>query len=179
MVRLCITVRSVSYTHLNPTKISGVCGRLMCCLKNEEETYEELNSKLPNIGDYVTTDDGLKGEVHSVSVLRQLVKVVEMCIRDSPMLLDYIKKLQEDNLDLFECLDFMQLWYRDILMFKVTKDINTLVFKDEYGVVSGLCQKSSYEGLETILNSIEKAKARLNANVNTELALELMLLRCV
>ena len=61
---------------LNPTKISGVCGRLMCCLKNEEETYEELNSKIPNVGDYVTTDDGLKGEVHSVSVLRQLVKVI-------------------------------------------------------------------------------------------------------
>lgn len=63
---------------LNPTKISGVCGRLMCCLKNEEETYEELNSKLPNVGDFVTTDDGLKGEVHSVSVLRQLVKVIVM-----------------------------------------------------------------------------------------------------
>ena len=61
---------------LNPTKISGVCGRLMCCLKHEEETYEELNRKLPNIGDYVTTDDGLKGEVQSVNVLRQLVKVV-------------------------------------------------------------------------------------------------------
>ena len=59
---------------LNPTKISGVCGRLMCCLKNEEETYEELNSKLPNIGDYVTTDDGLKERSASVSVLRQLVK---------------------------------------------------------------------------------------------------------
>ncbi|MBP3544192.1 MAG: stage 0 sporulation protein, partial [Lachnospiraceae bacterium] len=61
---------------LNPTKISGVCGRLMCCLKNEEETYEELNSKLPNVGDYVTTDDNFKGEVQSVSVLRQLVKVI-------------------------------------------------------------------------------------------------------
>ena len=61
---------------LNPTKISGVCGRLMCCLKNEEETYEELNRKLPNVGDYVTTEDGLKGEVHSVNVLRQLVKVL-------------------------------------------------------------------------------------------------------
>lgn len=61
---------------LNPIKISGVCGRLMCCLKNEEETYEYLNSTLPNIGDYVTTDDGLKGEVSSVSVLRQLVKVI-------------------------------------------------------------------------------------------------------
>lgn len=61
---------------LNPTKISGVCGRLMCCLKNEEDTYEELNRRLPGIGDFVTTDDGYKGEVSSVNVLRQLVKVV-------------------------------------------------------------------------------------------------------
>lgn len=61
---------------LNPTKISGVCGRLMCCLKNEEDTYEYLNSRLPGTGDYVTTDDKLKGEVHSVNVLRQLVKVL-------------------------------------------------------------------------------------------------------
>ena len=61
---------------LNPTKISGVCGRLMCCLTNEEETYEALNSHLPAIGDTVTTPEGLKGEVQSVSVLRQLVKVV-------------------------------------------------------------------------------------------------------
>ena len=61
---------------LNPTKISGVCGRLMCCLKNEQETYEDLNSRLPNVGDTVTTIEGLKGEVQSVSVLRQLVKVI-------------------------------------------------------------------------------------------------------
>lgn len=61
---------------LNPTKISGVCGRLMCCLKNEEETYEELNSRLPNVGDYVTTIDDYKGEVSSVNVLRQRVKVI-------------------------------------------------------------------------------------------------------
>lgn len=74
---------------LNPTKISGVCGRLMCCLKNEEETYEVLNSKLPNIGDYVTTDDGLKGEVHSVSVLRQLVKVIVTVDRDEKEIREY------------------------------------------------------------------------------------------
>ena len=61
---------------LNPTKISGVCGRLMCCLKNEEDTYEYLNSRLPGIGDRVVADDGLKGEVQSVNVLRQLVKVI-------------------------------------------------------------------------------------------------------
>lgn len=61
---------------LNPTKISGVCGRLMCCLKHEEETYEDLNRNLPSIGDYVTTENGLKGEVKSVNVLRQLVKII-------------------------------------------------------------------------------------------------------
>ena len=55
---------------------SGVCGRLMCCLKHEEETYEELNRRLPNVGDHVTTEDGLRGEVQSVNVLRQLVKVI-------------------------------------------------------------------------------------------------------
>ena len=61
---------------LNPTKISGTCGRLMCCLKNEQETYEYLNSRLPSVKDTVTTPSGLKGEVASVNVLRQLVKVI-------------------------------------------------------------------------------------------------------
>ena len=74
---------------LNPTKISGVCGRLMCCLKYEEETYEDLNSHLPSVGDYVTTDDGLKGEVHSVSVLRQLVKVVVTVGKDEKEIREY------------------------------------------------------------------------------------------
>lgn len=106
-------------------------------------------------------------------VLNLLRSIKEM---DIAMLLDYIKRLQEEKLDLDECLDFMQLWYRDILMFKVTRDMNLLIFKDEYSIVSSLCQKSSYEGLETILSAIDKAKVRLKANVNTELALELMLL---
>ena len=61
---------------LNPTKISGVCGRLMCCLKNEEEAYEELNSRLPHIGSHVKTAEGLDAQVQSVSVLKQLVKVI-------------------------------------------------------------------------------------------------------
>ena len=61
---------------LNPSSISGVCGRLMCCLKNEEEVYDFLNSKLPALGDFVTTKDGLKGEVVSVSVLNQKVKLI-------------------------------------------------------------------------------------------------------
>ena len=74
---------------LNPTKISGMCGRLMCCLKHEEETYEYLNRKLPNVGDYVTTDDGLKGEVQSVNVLRQLVKVIVDLNKDEKEVREY------------------------------------------------------------------------------------------
>ena len=77
---------------LNPTKISGVCGRLMCCLKNEEDTYEELNRKLPGVGDYVQTADGLHGEVQSVNVLRQLVKVL-VEVGDEKELKEYEEKI--------------------------------------------------------------------------------------
>ena len=74
---------------LNPAKISGTCGRLMCCLKNEEETYRYLNSKLPGVGDRVTTDDGLKGEVSSVNVLRQRVKVIVFLDNDEKDIREY------------------------------------------------------------------------------------------
>ena len=74
---------------LNPTKISGVCGRLMCCLKNEEEAYEELNSNLPSVGEYVTTSDGLRGEVQSTSVLKQLVKVIVTLDNDEKEIREY------------------------------------------------------------------------------------------
>lgn len=74
---------------LNPTKISGVCGRLMCCLTNEEETYEELNSRLPTVGETVTTIEGLKGEVQSVSVLRQQVKVIVTLDNDEKEVREY------------------------------------------------------------------------------------------
>lgn len=74
---------------LNPTKISGVCGRLMCCLKNEEEAYEELNSRLPNVGSRVRTPDGLSGEVQGVSVLKQKVKVVVTLENDEKEVREY------------------------------------------------------------------------------------------
>ena len=75
---------------LNPTKISGVCGRLMCCLTNEEETYEMLNSQLPSVGGAVTTKDGLTGVVHSLSVLRRLVKVIVNLENDEKEIREYM-----------------------------------------------------------------------------------------
>lgn len=74
---------------LNPLKISGVCGRLMCCLKNEQETYNYLNSRLPNPGDDVTTPEGLHGKVHSVSTLRQLVRVIVETDKDEKEIREY------------------------------------------------------------------------------------------
>ena len=74
---------------LNPTKISGVCGRLMCCLNHEQDTYVYLNERMPNVGDIVKTKDGKKGEVHSVNVLRQKVKLIVTLEDDSKEIEEY------------------------------------------------------------------------------------------
>ena len=93
---------------LNPTKISGMCGKLMCCLKHEQETYEDLNCRLPNTGDFVTTPDGIRGEVHSVNVLRQKVKVLiekggEKEIQEFPVeQLQFKKRARKEKLDVSE-----------------------------------------------------------------------------
>ncbi|MBQ9278874.1 MAG: stage 0 sporulation family protein [Lachnospiraceae bacterium] len=74
---------------LNPTKISGVCGRLMCCLNHEQDTYVYLNERMPNVGDIVKTKDGKKGEVHSVNVLRQKVKLIVTLDDDTKEIEEY------------------------------------------------------------------------------------------
>ena len=77
---------------LNPTKISGACGRLMCCLNNEKETYEKLNENMPQIQDWVTTSDGLKGSVISINTLRQKVKVLVTLKNDDKEIREYDPK---------------------------------------------------------------------------------------
>ena len=106
-------------------------------------------------------------------ILRLLKEIKDM---DISQLLDVIRKLKDDNTDIKECLDFMQMWYRDILMYKTTKDLNLLIFKDEFSAVKKAASLSSYEGLEQILGAIDKARVRLDANVNMELVMELLLL---
>ena len=106
-------------------------------------------------------------------ILKLLKEIREM---DISQLLDVIRKLKDDNTDIKECLNFMQMWYRDILMYKTTKDLNLLIFKDEFSAVKKAASLSSYEGLERILEAIDKARVRLDANVNMELVMELLLL---
>jgi DNA polymerase-3 subunit delta' len=106
-------------------------------------------------------------------LLHMLKHLKEMDIME---LLFYIKKMKDENLDIYDCLDFMQLWYRDILMYKVTQDINLLIFREEFNTMKEMSASSAYDGIETILKAIDKARIRLDANVNMELAMELMLL---
>lgn len=107
------------------------------------------------------------------SVMNLVKNVESMDIVD---LLDRIREMKEQNFDIYEILDLLQFWYRDVLMYKVTKDMNLLIFKDEYKMINGMGQKVDYAGLEKILAAIENTRTRLNANVNMELAMELLLL---
>ncbi|MBQ8803935.1 MAG: DNA polymerase III subunit delta' [Tyzzerella sp.] len=87
-----------------------------------------------------------------------------------------IKEINKYKLEVTDYLDIITIWYRDILLYKATKDVGGLVFGDQLKYIKAKASKSSYEGIETILNSLEKAKTRLKANVNFDLVMELLLL---
>lgn len=87
-----------------------------------------------------------------------------------------IKKITEYQFDVSDYLDILSIWYRDILMFKAMNDANHLIFRQEIQYIKKVADRSSYEGIETILNALDKAKARLAANVSFDLTMELLLL---
>lgn len=87
-----------------------------------------------------------------------------------------IKEIGKYKLEITDYLDIITVWYRDILIYKATKDIDQVVFSDQLKFIKEKAAKSSYEGIELILQSIERAKARIKANVNFDLLMELLLL---
>jgi len=89
---------------------------------------------------------------------------------------DAIKELSSEKQNINDYLDIFQFWFRDVLMFKATREIDNLVFKQEINFIREQASQRSYENLEKILDSIQKTKVRLKANVNFELALELLFL---
>lgn len=110
-------------------------------------------------------------------IKEQIVKLLrQIPTMEHSSLLNYVKEMEASKQDIYQYLDLMLVWYRDVLLFKVTKDINSLVFRGEYTSISKIAATSSYEGLETIIGAIEKARVRLKANVNFGLAIELLLL---
>ena len=87
-----------------------------------------------------------------------------------------IKKISEYKFDVNDYLDILSVWYRDVLLFKATKDVNSLIFKEEIQQIMRMSDRSTYEGIETIVNALQQAKKRLDANVNFDLTMELLLL---
>ena len=87
-----------------------------------------------------------------------------------------IKKINEYKLDIDDYLDILSIWYRDVLLFKATNDANHLVFREEIQNIRRVAGRTSYEGIETVIQALSTAKTRLNANVNFDLTMELLLL---
>ncbi len=105
--------------------------------------------------------------------LRLLKRIDEM---ELPDIMAFIKELSRHKGKITEYLDLMLLWYRDVLMFKVTKDANILLYREEYKAISQQAASRNYEDIENIIKAIDKAKIRLDANVNFDTAIELLIL---
>lgn len=112
--------------------------------------------------------DNIKADAVSLMKHIQDMEIREVCAA--------LKRIQEYKQEINDYLDILMVWYRDVLLFKATKDANHLVFREEIQTIRKVAERSSYEGIETVLEAIEKAKTRLTANVNFELVIELMLL---
>ncbi len=112
--------------------------------------------------------DNIKSD--AVSLMKNIhdMEIQEVCAA--------LKRINEYKLEINDYLDILMVWYRDILLFKATADANPLVFREEIQAIRKAAQRSSYEGIETVIEAIGKAKSRISANVNFELTVELMLL---
>lgn len=120
--------------------------------------------------DLVTSDNFIKIRDEALSLVKNVYNY------DVADLIDAVKRVAEYKINITDYIDIIEMWFRDVLLFKVTKDANNLVFSDEINYIRKQASKSSYEGIENILRGCETAKQRLNANVNFDLAIELMLL---
>lgn len=111
-------------------------------------------------------------EMHQ-SMVKLLSRIKMMDISE---ILDWIKEIKDQGYDIKECIEFIQMWYRDVLLYKAAEDEESLIFRNEVRTIRDISTGSSYEGIERILEAMDQARVRLEANVNMELALELMLL---
>ncbi len=107
------------------------------------------------------------------SALQLLKRVKNMELSE---LIESVRQISNYKLEIDDYFDIMTIWYRDVLLYKATSDVNSLIFKDEVYDIKRQASKSSYEGLESIIKALDKAKRRLNANVNFDLVMELLLL---
>ena len=164
----CITL------NLKPLSNNEIAEHLTTKLKLEPERAQIAAGFCQgNIGKairFASSEDFL--EMKSL-VLKLLKNIDEMTVADVAA---YIKDLSHYKSSINDYLDLMLLWYRDVLMFKVTKDANLILYSDEYNAISKQASRHGYPQIEKIIESIDKTKLRLNANVNFDVAVELLAL---
>ena len=172
---------------LLPT-ITSRCVKLGLRPVKESMVKEYLMEKL-HIPDYQAKMDaslaqGNIGKAKQLAQSEDFAQVAENALRllrrsgDMELyeLVDAIKMLSADKQNIYDYLDLFTMWFRDVLLFKATREVDGLVFKDQFNDIKERAGKSSYEGLETIIDAIEKARTRLHANVNFDLVMELLFL---
>lgn len=172
---------------LLPT-ITSRCVKLGLRPVKESMVKEYLMEKL-HIPDYQAKMDaslaqGNIGKAKQLAQSEDFAQVAENALRllrrsgDMELyeLVDAIKMLSADKQNIYDYLDLFTMWFRDVLLFKATREVDGLVFKDQFNDIKERAGKSSYEGLETIIDAIEKAHTRLHANVNFDLVMELLFL---
>ena len=166
-----ITSRCVKLS-LRPVKESMVKEYLMEKLHLPDyQAQMDASFSQGNIGKAKQMAESDEFSVITDQALRILKKSNELELYE---LVDMIKQLSGDKQNIYEYLDLFIMWFRDVLLFKATKEIDGLVFKDQLNYIKERASHSSYEGIEDIINAVEKAKERLHANVNFDLVMELL-----
>ena len=169
------TIRSRCVTlTMNPVEKDKICTYLENKFQLEPEQAQiAANYCQGNIGKairFASSSDFIEMKNQVLKLLKNLDSM------DIASIIDTIKEFSTHKNDINDYLDLMLLWYRDVLMFKVTKDANLLLYSDEYSAVSEQATKRDYENIENIIAAIDKAKVRLKANVNFDVTIELMIL---
>ena len=169
------TIRSRCVTlTMNPVEKDKICTYLENKYQLEPEQAQiAANYCQGNIGKairFASSSDFIEMKNQVLKLLKNLDSM------DIASIIDTIKEFSTHKNDINDYLDLMLLWYRDVLMFKVTKDANLLLYSDEYSAISEQATKRDYENIENIIAAIDKAKVRLKANVNFDVTIELMIL---
>lgn len=168
IVSRCITLQ------MKPVSEKDIADYLVQKLQMEQDVAEIAAGFCQgNIGQAIRFAQSEDFQIMKNQVM-QLLKQID----DLPLssIMEIVHGFSKEKGNFYDYLDLMLLWYRDILMYKATKDTNLLLYRDEYSTITKQASKRSYEELERIIEAINKVKLRLDANVNFELAVELMLL---
>lgn len=169
------TIRSRCVTlTMNPVEKDKICTYLENKFQLEPEQAQiAANYCQGNIGKAIR----FASSSDFIEMKNQVLKLLKnLDLMDIASIIDTIKEFSTHKNDINDYLDLMLLWYRDVLMFKVTKDANLLLYSDEYSAISEQATKRDYENIENIIAAIDKAKVRLKANVNFDVTIELMIL---